>query len=102
MSKKTHIGSSFEGFLAEEGILEETETIAIKRVIAWQIKQAMEKKRISKAEMAQRMRTSRPVVDRLLDPTHKSLTLSTLVKAAIALDGKAQVSIDVKSKRASA
>ena len=96
MSKGTHIGSSFEDFLAEEGILEKTEIAAIKRVIAWQIKQAMEKKRISKTEMAQRMRTSRPSVDRLLDPAHKSLTLSTVVKAALAVGGKVRVSIDMK------
>lgn len=98
MKKRSHIGSSFENFLAEEGILEETEIAAIKRVIAWQIKQAMEKKRISKTEMARRMRTSRPSVDRLLDPAHKSLTLSTMVKAALAVGGKVRVSIDMKKE----
>ena len=96
MKKRSHLGSSFEDFLAEEGILEETEIAAIKRVIAWQIKQAMEKKRISKTEMAQRMRTSRPSVDRLLDPAHKSLNLSTMVKAALAVGGKVRVLIDTK------
>jgi hypothetical protein len=32
-----HIGSNFDDFLAEEGILEQTEPNAIKRVIAYQL-----------------------------------------------------------------
>jgi len=51
MRKKIHVGSAFEDFLAEEGILEETETIAIKRMIAWQVKRAGKKIHISHAEM---------------------------------------------------
>lgn len=34
-----HIGSSFEAFLEEEGILAETNAVAITRVVAWQIQQ---------------------------------------------------------------
>lgn len=43
MSKKGRVGSSFEDFLKEEGVLEETNAIAVKRVLAWQLEQAMEK-----------------------------------------------------------
>ena len=63
-----HLGSTFKSFLEEEGILEEVEVLAQKRVIAWQIEQAMEEQGITKVEMAERMHTSRTQVDRLLDP----------------------------------
>lgn len=63
-----HVGSSLDDFLKEEGILEETRTIAIKEAIAWQVQRAMEKDNITKVEMARRMHTSRAALDRLLDP----------------------------------
>jgi antitoxin HicB len=81
MSNK-YIGSSVDDFLKEDGIYEETRDVAIKRVLAWQIKQAMKQKRISKREMAQRMKTSRSQVDRLLDPDNMSVQLNTLQRAA--------------------
>lgn len=80
--KKGRLGSSFDDFLKEEGIYDEVETTAIKRVIAWQLEEAMKAERISKAELAQRMKTSRSQVDRLLDPEHSGVTLETLSRAA--------------------
>ena len=80
-----HIGSSLDDFLREEGILEETRTIAIKETIAWQVQQAMAKGKISKVEMAKRMNTSRAALDRLLDPANTSVTLQTLSRAARAV-----------------
>lgn len=53
------IGSSFENFLKEEGIYEEVTAQAVKRVLAWQIEEAMRAEVITKKEMARRMRTSR-------------------------------------------
>jgi hypothetical protein len=38
-----HIGSSLNDFLNEEGLLAETEAVAIKRVIALRLEQAMER-----------------------------------------------------------
>jgi antitoxin HicB len=81
MSNK-YIGSSVDDFLKEDGIYEETLGVAIKRVIAWQIQQAMKQKRISKRGMAERMKTSRSQVDRLLDPDNMSVQLNTLQRAA--------------------
>ncbi len=78
-------GSSFDGFLAEQGILEECEERAIKQILADRIKAAMEKDRLTKAAMAIRMRTSRRALDRLLDPTNTSVTLHTLQRAAVAI-----------------
>jgi antitoxin HicB len=81
MSKK-NIGSSFNDLLKEEGIYEETRDIAMKRVIAWQIAQAMKKQHITKSKMAARMNTSRTQIDRLLDPKNNSVQLDTLQRAA--------------------
>ncbi len=83
--KNPHVGSSLDDFLKEEGILEQTRATALKEVIAWQVQQAMRKKKISKAEMARRMNTSRAALDRLLDPGNASVTLQTLCRAAQAI-----------------
>ena len=83
--KKTNIGSSFDNWLREEGLYEEVTATALKRVLARQLAVAMKEKQLSKAEMARRMRTSRAALDRLLDPEHDAVTLSTLRKAALAV-----------------
>ena len=82
---KQNIGSNFDDFLAEEGMLEEVTAVAVKRVIAWQIEQEMTAQRITKTAMAKKMRTSRASLNRLLDENDTSLTLTTLVGAAAAL-----------------
>ena len=83
--KNPHIGSSLDDFLKEEGVLEQTRAVALKEVIAWQVQQAMKRKKISKVEMARRMNTSRAALDRLLDPGNASVTLQTLCRAAQAI-----------------
>ena len=80
MSKK-HMGSSIDDFLKKERIFEEAQAQAIKEVVAWQLAQAMKKKKISKARMAALLKTSRTQVDRLLDPEN-DITLSSLQRAA--------------------
>lgn len=80
--KKKNIGSSFDSWLQEEGIQEEVSAVALKRVLARQVRAAMEDGGLSKAEMARRMHTSRSQLDRLLDPENDSVTLTTLQKAA--------------------
>ncbi|TPE54936.1 Fis family transcriptional regulator [Maribrevibacterium harenarium] len=81
----SHIGSSFDDFLEETGVLAETNAVAIKRVIAWEIQQKLEQEHLSKTKMAQMMNTSRAALDRLLDPNNTSITLHTLDNAAKAL-----------------
>lgn len=81
----THIGSSFDDFLEEAGVLAETNAVAIKRVIAWEIQQKIESEHLTKTKMAQIMNTSRAALDRLLDPNNTSITLHTLDNAAKAL-----------------
>ena len=85
MIDERFIGSNFDEFLREEGISDDTEAVAAKRVIAFQIAEEMKKSSITKTELAHRMKTSRPVVDRLLDPSNRSVTLSTLGRAASAV-----------------
>jgi antitoxin HicB len=80
-----YMGSSLDSFLAEEQLLAESEAIAIKRVIAFQLEREMVQQQLTKAELARRMGTSRSALDRLLDPDNASVTLLTLEKAAKAL-----------------
>ena len=77
-----HSGSTFDSFLDEEGIRGEVEVVAIKRVLAWQLQQAMTQQRKTKQVMARQLRTSRSQLDRLLDPSNSSVTLATIVRAA--------------------
>lgn len=87
-----HLGSSLDDFLKEEGILEQTQTRAIKEVIAWQLTQAMQEQSLSKSRMAALLQTSRSQLDRLLDPD-SDVTLSTLERAATLLGRKLSVTL---------
>ena len=91
--KKGAIGSTFDDFLKEDSSYEATQAVAIKRVLAWQIGQAMERKHITKADMARRMDTSRSQLDRLLDPESNSVTLETLARAARAVGRQVKVEL---------
>ena len=87
------IGSTFDDFLAEEGISEEVESGAIKKIIAFQLREAIEKEHISKTALAARLETSRAAIDRLLDPENESITLLTLKKAANVLGKKLRLEL---------
>lgn len=89
--KNEHIGSSFDDFLEEEGLLAEAEIVAIKRVLAFQIGKLMEQQNLTKTAMAERMQTSRTSLNRLLDPDNESATLQTLERAALALGKRLHV-----------
>ena len=91
--KKRHLGSDFDAFLEGEQLLEQAEAVAVKRLIARQIAQAMEQQNLSKAAMARAMRTSRSALDRLLDPDVRSVTLLTIERAARALGKKLTVAL---------
>lgn len=80
--KRKHLGTKFEDFLADEGILEECRATAIKFKIARELEKAMNDGNISKAEVARRLKTSRTGVDRLLDPQNTSITLNTMARVA--------------------
>ena len=88
-----HIGSNFDEFLAEEGLLTAVEAVAVKRVLAYQIEQLMITQNLSKTAMAQRMNTSWAALNRLLDPANPSVTLQTLERAASVLGKRLQIEL---------
>jgi antitoxin HicB len=99
--KAIHTGSTFDSFLAQEGIQQEVEAVAIKRVLAWQLERAMQEQRKTKQAMAKQLRTSRSQLDRLLDPQNVSVTLDTITRAARALGKRVIIRVsDLKAKRA--
>jgi antitoxin HicB len=92
-----HSGSTFDSFLEQEGIREEVEAVAVKRVLAWQLAQAMRKQQKTKQAMARQLRTSRSQLDRLLDPENISVSLDTISRAARALGKRLIIRVaDVK------
>lgn len=91
--RNAHVGSDFDEFLADEGLLEGASAVAIKRVIAWQIAEAMKTRGLSKKAMAELMHTSRSHLDRLLDADDTGLTLETLSRAAQVLGRRLRVEL---------
>ncbi len=99
--KMDHSGSTFDSFLEEAGIREEVEAVAIKRVLAWQLEQAMQEQQKTKQALAKQLRTSRSQLDRLLDPRNVSVTLDTITRVARALGKRVIIRVaDVRAKRA--
>ena len=93
MTTNPYIGSSLDDFLEEDGILEEVDAIAIKRVLAWQVQELMQEKGLTKTAMAQEMNTSRASLDRFLDPENTSVTLNTMVNAAKAVGKRLRIEL---------
>jgi antitoxin HicB len=92
-TRNKHLGSSFADYLQEQGVASSTNAIAIKRVLAWQLAQAMEKDQISKNQMAKAMSTSRSQLDRILDPANERIQLDTIIKAAQVLGRKLRIEL---------
>jgi antitoxin HicB len=86
-------GTRLEELLEEDGILEESTNFAVKSVLAWQLAQAMKKKKLTKQQMAASMKTSRAQLDRVLDPKSGNATLETLQRAAQAVGRKLKVEL---------
>lgn len=93
--KNPHRGSSFDSFLEEEGLFEEVQAAALKKVIAARLRQQMERRSVSVSELASTMKTSRAAVNRILDEQNTSITLNTLSKAASVLG--CRLKVDLKS-----
>ena len=91
MSKRHH-GTSLDSFLMEEGMFEESQVLAIKEVVVWQLTEAMEKQSLSKARLPTLLKTSRSQVDRLFDPT-RDVTLSTLQRGAALVGRRVQIEL---------
>ena len=101
MTNNPYIGSSLDDLLEEDGILAEVNAVALKRVLAWQVRQEMKNRGLSKSQMAVAMSTSRPSLDRLLDPSNISVTLKTMDRAAAILGKRLRIElVDVREPRA--
>jgi antitoxin HicB len=96
MKKKVKVdrSESFDEFLSKDGLLADTEDMALKEIIADQIKVAMDHEGLTKSKMAARMKTSRRQLDRLLDPENPSVTLTTLRRAAVAVGRTLRVELE--------
>jgi antitoxin HicB len=93
MTNNPYIGSSLDDLLEEDGVLAEVTAVALKRVLAWQVLQEMKKRGLSKSQMAVAMNTSRPSLDRLLDPNNVSVTLKTMERAAAILGKRLRIEL---------
>ena len=93
MTDNPYIGSSLDDLLEEDGVLAEGTAVALTRVLAWQVLQEMKKRGLSKSQMAVAMSTSRPSLDRLLDPNNTSITLKTMERAAAILGKRLRIEL---------
>jgi antitoxin HicB len=94
-----HSGSTFDSFLEEQGIREEVEAVAVKRILAWQLEQAMKQQQKTKQAMARELHTSRSQLDRLLDPLNTAVTIDTVTRAAHVLGKRLVLRITEPSRR---
>ena len=92
--KNMNLGQNFDDFLKEQGYLEEVTAVALKRAISLQLAQQMRVSKLTKTELARRMKTSRAALNRLLDESDPSLTLTTLASAAAALESTVRIRIE--------
>lgn len=88
-----HLGSDLDDFLQDEGILEDCQAIAIKRVLSYQLQEFMIQNRITKTEMATRLKTSRMGLNRLLNVDNTSITLDSMIKAANVVGKKISIEL---------
>src|SRR5207237_7635527 len=93
MPENPNRGSSFEDFLKEEGILDASNAAAVKKVLAWQIEQAMRTQHITKSAMAARMHTSRSQLERLLDPQKTGGPLETMQRCAAVIGSNLRINL---------
>jgi predicted XRE-type DNA-binding protein len=66
----------------QEGKPEQFEALAVKQALAAQIAEAMQAQNLSRKRLAERMKTSRSQISRLLDPKDGNVTIATLRRAA--------------------
>src|SRR5262245_16716086 len=85
--------TTLDGFLEEEGKREEFEAVAVKEVLAWQIAEAMRQSNLSRKRLAEKMKTSRSQIGRLLDPKDGNVTLATLQRAATIVGRKLRLEL---------
>lgn len=101
MADNPHIGSDFDAFLQEQGLLDESSATALKRVVAWQLAEAMKTQGVTKSALAERMHTSRSQLDRVLDGGG-GMTLETLGRAVDALGLRVKLEVQGRPQKSAA
>jgi len=86
------IGQNFDDFLKEQGIYDEVNELAAKKLITYQLKQAMEEQNLTKSSIAKKMKTSRVAVDNILDPTFNT-SIDSLERFAFVLGKKLTITL---------
>ena len=86
------IGQNFDDFLMEQGIYDEVNELAAKKLITYQLQQAMQEQNITKSSIAKKMKTSRVAVDNILDPAFNT-SIDSLERFANALGKKLTISL---------
>jgi hypothetical protein len=81
-------------------IREETELLAIKKTLALQLRQAMKRRRLTQSRLAKEMRTSRTVINRMLDPADTGVTLATLTRASQVLGLRVDIRLTAAKRSA--
>lgn len=86
-----HLGSDFNDFLTEQGMLEECTSAAVKAVLAMELADTMKAKHITKSALVERMHTSRSQLDRILDPNETGTSIDALTRAAVAMGKRLEI-----------
>jgi len=82
-----------EVMFAEKDELDEVRALAAKKILTADIRHMMDETGMNKTQLARKMHTARPVVDRLLDPKNTGGTLKTIAKAVAVLGGQVRVQV---------
>ena len=93
MAKNPHHGSTLDSLHAQDGTLAGFQAQAIKEVIAWQLAEAMQERKLSKSRLAELMQTSRTQINRMLDPKDGNVTIETLQRAAALVGRRVQLEL---------
>lgn len=95
MAKNPRTGITLDAYFKKKGELEEVQEIALRRMVAAELVSQMKRRGWTRVRLAIEMKTSRPQIDRLLDPQpKKAITTTTLARAA-AVIGKKLALVDV-------
>jgi len=86
------IGQNFNDFLKEQGIYDEVNELAAKKLITYQLQKAMQEQKLTKSFIAKKMKTSRVAVDNILDPTFNT-SIDSLERFALVLGKKLTISL---------
>lgn len=96
------LGSTFDSFLTEAGLLEAATEHAVKAVFAWQLNETRKARGLTKKQFAELLGTSRTQLDRVLDPGNDGVTIETLKKAAQILGKRVRLELVDEGKELTA